>query len=56
MLQNGLELSFVSDVKAKQCLDLIFIELREVVLNKSLEDFSKGRDGVDIKDSYVFTI
>ncbi|WMV32982.1 hypothetical protein MTR67_026367, partial [Solanum verrucosum] len=43
---NGLESSFVSDVKAKQGLDLILIELREVVLNKSVEALSKGGDGV----------
>ena len=46
MVHNGSESSFVSDVKAKQCLDPILVELKEVVLKKSIEAFSQWRDGV----------
>ncbi|WMV32886.1 hypothetical protein MTR67_026271 [Solanum verrucosum] len=34
------------DVKAKQGLDPIFLELKEVVLKNSVEPFSQGGDGV----------
>ncbi|WMV08783.1 hypothetical protein MTR67_002168 [Solanum verrucosum] len=37
IVHNGSESSFVSDVKAKQSLDPIFVELKEVVL-KSVDD------------------
>ncbi|WMV45899.1 hypothetical protein MTR67_039284 [Solanum verrucosum] len=49
MVHNGSESSFVSDVKAKQCLDPILVELKESVLKKSFEAFSQGGE-VD----YVF--
>jgi len=45
-VHNGSESSLVTDVKAKKCLDLILVELKEVVLKKSVEAFSQGRDGV----------
>ncbi|WMV18889.1 hypothetical protein MTR67_012274 [Solanum verrucosum] len=41
MVHNGSESSFVNDVKAKQCLDLTLVELKEVVLKKSVEAFSQ---------------
>ncbi|WMV33168.1 hypothetical protein MTR67_026553 [Solanum verrucosum] len=34
------------DEKAKKDLDPILVELNEAVLKKSIEAFSKGRDGV----------
>ncbi|XP_049365757.1 uncharacterized protein LOC125830624 [Solanum verrucosum] len=40
------ESSFVTDVKAKKCLDLTLVELKEAVLRKSAEAFSQGGDGV----------
>ncbi|WMV58492.1 hypothetical protein MTR67_051877, partial [Solanum verrucosum] len=46
MVHNGSESSFVSDLKAKQCLDPTLVELKEVVLKKSVEAFSQGEDGV----------
>ncbi|WMV08875.1 hypothetical protein MTR67_002260 [Solanum verrucosum] len=46
MVHNGSESSFVSEVKAKQCLDSILVELKEAVLKKSIEAFSQGGDGV----------
>jgi len=46
MMLNGSESSFVSNVIARQGLDLIFIALKEAVLKKSVEDFSQGGDGV----------
>jgi len=36
----------VADVKAKQGLDPILIELKEAVLKKSVEAFSQEGDGV----------
>ncbi|WMV09047.1 hypothetical protein MTR67_002432 [Solanum verrucosum] len=46
MVHNGSKLSFVSDVKSKQGLDPILVELKVAVLKKSIEPFSQGRDGV----------
>ncbi|WMV25201.1 hypothetical protein MTR67_018586 [Solanum verrucosum] len=46
MVHNGLKSSFVVDVKAKQGLDLILVELKESVLKKSVEAFSQLGDGV----------
>lgn len=46
MVHNGYESSLVSDVKAKQCLDSILVELKKAVLKKSVEDFPQGGDGV----------
>ena len=40
------ESSFVVDVKSKQHFDPILMELKESVLNKSVEAFSQGGDGV----------
>ncbi|WMV09561.1 hypothetical protein MTR67_002946 [Solanum verrucosum] len=39
------ESSFVADVKAKQGLDPILVDLKEAVLKKSIEAFSQGGDG-----------
>ncbi|KAH0644892.1 hypothetical protein KY284_032776 [Solanum tuberosum] len=46
MVHNGSESSFVADVKAKQGLDPILVELKEAVLKKSVEAFSQEGDGV----------
>ncbi|WMV51242.1 hypothetical protein MTR67_044627 [Solanum verrucosum] len=46
MVHNGSESSFVMDVKAKQGLDSILVELKEAVLKKSIKAFSQGGDGV----------
>ncbi|WMV19134.1 hypothetical protein MTR67_012519 [Solanum verrucosum] len=46
MVHNGSESSFVMDVKAKQGLDPILVELKETVLKKFVETFSQGGDGV----------
>ncbi|WMV50558.1 hypothetical protein MTR67_043943 [Solanum verrucosum] len=46
MFHNGSKSYFLADVKAKQCLDPILVELKEVVLKKSVKDFSQGGDGV----------
>ncbi|WMV58602.1 hypothetical protein MTR67_051987, partial [Solanum verrucosum] len=46
MVHRGSESSFVIDVKSKQGLDPILMELKESVLNKSIEAFSQGGDGV----------
>ncbi|WMV50156.1 hypothetical protein MTR67_043541 [Solanum verrucosum] len=45
MVHNGSESSFVIDVKAKQILDPILVELKESALKKSIEAFSQGADG-----------
>ncbi|KAH0734704.1 hypothetical protein KY285_010411 [Solanum tuberosum] len=45
MVHHSSESSFVVDVKAKQHLDPILMELKESVLNKSIEVFSQGGDG-----------
>ncbi|WMV41146.1 hypothetical protein MTR67_034531 [Solanum verrucosum] len=45
-VHNGSESSFVMDVKSKHDLYLILIDLKESVLNKSIEAFSQGGDGV----------
>ena len=46
IVHNGSKSSFVSDLKAKQCLDLTLVELKEAVLKKFVEAFSQGGDGV----------
>ncbi|KAH0777836.1 hypothetical protein KY290_009247 [Solanum tuberosum] len=46
MVHNGSESSFVIDVKAKQDLDPILVEMKESALKKSLEAFAQGGDGV----------
>ncbi|WMV33399.1 hypothetical protein MTR67_026784 [Solanum verrucosum] len=46
MVHNGSKSSFVADVKAKQGLDPILIELKETVIKKPVEAFSQGGDGV----------
>ncbi|WMV37382.1 hypothetical protein MTR67_030767 [Solanum verrucosum] len=46
MVHNGLESSFVGDVKAKQGLDPTLMELKEVVLKNYVDVFSQGRDRV----------
>ncbi|WMV59329.1 hypothetical protein MTR67_052714, partial [Solanum verrucosum] len=46
MVHNGSESSFVMDVKSRQDLDPMLMELKESVLNKSVEAFSQGGDGV----------
>ncbi|WMV57767.1 hypothetical protein MTR67_051152 [Solanum verrucosum] len=46
IVQNRLESSLVSDVKAKQDIDLILVELKKLVSEKSIEAFSKGEDGI----------
>lgn len=33
------------DVKSNQCIDLILMELKEVILRKSIKAFSQGGDG-----------
>jgi len=44
MAHSGSETSFVMDVKTKQGLDPILVELKEAVLKKSVEAFSQGGD------------
>ncbi|WMV50194.1 hypothetical protein MTR67_043579 [Solanum verrucosum] len=46
MVHNGSESSFVMDVKSKQDLYPILVELKEAVLKKSVEAFSQGGDRV----------
>jgi len=46
MVHNGSESSFVADVKSKQGLDPILVELKEEVLKKSVKAFSRGGDCV----------
>ncbi|WMV41874.1 hypothetical protein MTR67_035259 [Solanum verrucosum] len=46
MVHNGSESSFVTDVKAMQCLDPTLVVLKEMILRKSIEAFSQGGDGV----------
>lgn len=46
MVHNGSKSSFVVDAKAKQELDQTVVELKESILNKSIEAFSQRRDGV----------
>ncbi|WMV19627.1 hypothetical protein MTR67_013012 [Solanum verrucosum] len=46
VVHNGLELSFVSYVKAKQDLDSKMVELKKSVSKKSIEAFSQVADGV----------
>ncbi|WMV50010.1 hypothetical protein MTR67_043395 [Solanum verrucosum] len=46
MVCQNSESSVVVDVKSKQHLDPILIELKESILNKAIETFSQGEDGV----------
>ncbi|WMV18993.1 hypothetical protein MTR67_012378 [Solanum verrucosum] len=46
MVHNGSESQFVMDVKFKQDLDHLLVELKEFVLKRSVEAFSQGGDGV----------
>ena len=46
MVHNNSESSLVVEVKSKQHLDPIFMELKKLVLSKLNESFSKGVDGV----------
>ncbi|WMV25474.1 hypothetical protein MTR67_018859 [Solanum verrucosum] len=46
MVHNGSESSFVEDLEAKKGLDLTLVELKEMMVKKSVEDFSQGGDGV----------
>ncbi|WMV09069.1 hypothetical protein MTR67_002454 [Solanum verrucosum] len=46
MVHDGSESSFVMNVKSKQDLDPILIELKESVLKRPVKAFSKGEDGV----------
>jgi len=43
---NGFESSHISDVKANQGLDLVFLDLKKLVSKKTIEAFSQGRYGV----------
>ncbi|XP_049394724.1 uncharacterized protein LOC125859013 [Solanum stenotomum] len=45
-VDNGAESSYVFDVKYNKGLDPIFVELKEVMLKRSVEDFSKRGDHV----------
>ncbi|WMV25171.1 hypothetical protein MTR67_018556, partial [Solanum verrucosum] len=42
MVHNGWESSFVTNLKARQGFDPTLVELKEVVLKKSVEAFSQG--------------
>ena len=54
MVRNDSESSLVMDVKSKQHFDTLWIELKESVLRKINESFSKGRMGyLDTKEGYV---
>ena len=44
VVHHSFESSFVVDVKSKQHIDLILMELKESVLNKSIEAFFQGGD------------
>lgn len=46
MIQNGSESSIVTDVKARKGLDPKLVELKEVMLKKSVEAFTQGGNGV----------
>ncbi|WMV45602.1 hypothetical protein MTR67_038987 [Solanum verrucosum] len=46
MVRNGSESSLVAEVKAKQGLDPILVEFKEVVLKKVVEAFTQGGDSV----------
>jgi len=46
MVHKGSESSFESEVKDKKGLDQILIELKEVVLKKSVEALMEGEHGV----------
>ncbi|KAH0652607.1 hypothetical protein KY289_030285 [Solanum tuberosum] len=53
MVHNGSESSFVTDMKAKQGLDPILVELKDLVLKKSVEAFSQGADGEDVNMNFI---
>ncbi|WMV40996.1 hypothetical protein MTR67_034381 [Solanum verrucosum] len=46
IVHNGSKLSLVADVKAKKGLDPTLVELKEMVLKKSVEAFSQGGNGI----------
>ena len=46
MVRHNSESSLVFDVKSKQYLDPLLMDLKESVLNKNNESFSHGEDGV----------
>lgn len=46
VIHNGLESSFVEDVKSKENKDLLLVKLKKSSAKKSVEVFSKGGDGV----------
>ncbi|WMV37269.1 hypothetical protein MTR67_030654 [Solanum verrucosum] len=46
IVQNGSKLFLVFDVRAKQDLDLVMVNLKKSVFKKSIEALSKGVDGV----------
>ncbi|KAH0716653.1 hypothetical protein KY290_012914 [Solanum tuberosum] len=46
MVRHNSESSIVVDVKSKQHLDPILMELKELVFNKAIETFSQREDGV----------
>ncbi|WMV08753.1 hypothetical protein MTR67_002138 [Solanum verrucosum] len=46
MVHNGSESSLVVNVKAKQGLDSVLVELKEAMLKKYVEDLSQVGDGV----------
>ncbi|WMV46471.1 hypothetical protein MTR67_039856 [Solanum verrucosum] len=55
MVHHSFESSFVVDVKSKQHLDPILMDLKESVLNKSVKAFSQGGMGcLGTKVDYVF--
>ncbi|WMV50255.1 hypothetical protein MTR67_043640 [Solanum verrucosum] len=55
MVHNGSKSFFVADVKAKQGLNPILVELEEAVLKKSVKAFSQGEMVyLEIKVVYVF--
>ncbi|WMV19217.1 hypothetical protein MTR67_012602 [Solanum verrucosum] len=45
IVQNGLESSLISDVKAKKALDPVMLDSKNSVSQKAIKDFSQGRDG-----------
>ena len=46
IVQNGVECFFVVEVKEKQDIDPILLELKNTVHNQRVEVFSQGGDGV----------
>ena len=55
MVHHGFDSSFVVDLKSKQHIDPILMELKESVFNKFVETFFQGGDGIlGTKVNYVF--